>query len=675
VKKIRIRNFQCVADSGEIVVDEQLTIFVGENESGKSAILKALDCFNVARSFQDEDICTLTRVALQLHSGKLDRRDIPIVDVWVDLEERDVTNLRLPKTLPTFSCLRITKSLSGEYVVCTSENTPLLEAVVPALATAMLERIEIQRRALEQVYCGSVYGLTSGDERRVFLRREDDSPSDSVVLFKRDFGNGWKDLRNGSLVQVTTLSPAAGPKARWRATAVGFAVDLEPVFINLCDALQEADLKRVADGLDSFGDLLEGVSRSHPLRDGLSDTLSDLREVLDDGARLIADVETIAHRVIEALPPFLYLPSIESIPDSISLSELSAGRHSASVDLFAALLELVSFSPADMMTKNRPSRLRTLKERSKDITRLLREGWFRSDLEVEFQLEPVDGETHLTLTVESAKSEDPPSRRSQGFISYLSLFAKLAEVKSRVNTVLLLDDPGLHLHAVAQKKLTNILESHPHQILLATQLPFMINPDRLERVRVVTRDGDGTHIEDNWSKAQRSLLPVWGSLIGAVKGRLWLVVEGPSDSTCFSVANEFCKKTGRRHLGEDVTIIPGGGSATPFVVQALWERGIPLIVILDGDYEGNSIRDRIKELTALEDGKIITLSAALGTPDKEMVLEDLFSEAVRQRHRNLKKAIPRILSEAASAKEIFDNLTLESFESVFTSVNRALAGK
>ena len=41
---MHLHNFQCYKDSGEIPFN-RMTIFVGENDSGKSCILKALDVF------------------------------------------------------------------------------------------------------------------------------------------------------------------------------------------------------------------------------------------------------------------------------------------------------------------------------------------------------------------------------------------------------------------------------------------------------------------------------------------------------------------------------------------------------------------------------------------------------------------------------------------------------
>lgn len=45
ISKIRIKNFKSIKDSGEILINEDLFVLAGQNESGKSSILEALICF------------------------------------------------------------------------------------------------------------------------------------------------------------------------------------------------------------------------------------------------------------------------------------------------------------------------------------------------------------------------------------------------------------------------------------------------------------------------------------------------------------------------------------------------------------------------------------------------------------------------------------------------------
>ncbi len=49
IKKIRIKNYKSIVDSGDCYLEDDLTIFAGKNESGKTSILEALDDFNIAK--------------------------------------------------------------------------------------------------------------------------------------------------------------------------------------------------------------------------------------------------------------------------------------------------------------------------------------------------------------------------------------------------------------------------------------------------------------------------------------------------------------------------------------------------------------------------------------------------------------------------------------------------
>jgi len=51
IKKVRIRNFRSIIDTGEISLDEKITLLLGKNEQGKTNFLKALESFCVVLKF------------------------------------------------------------------------------------------------------------------------------------------------------------------------------------------------------------------------------------------------------------------------------------------------------------------------------------------------------------------------------------------------------------------------------------------------------------------------------------------------------------------------------------------------------------------------------------------------------------------------------------------------
>ena len=71
---------------------------------------------------------------------------------------------------------------------------------------------------------------------------------------------------------------------------------------------------------------------------------------------------------------------------------------------------------------------------------------------------------------------------------------------TRVNKlILLLDEPGLSLHAKAQADLLRYFEEElkpNHQLIYTTHSPFMVDPTHFERVRIVQNLSIEPHSEE-----------------------------------------------------------------------------------------------------------------------------------------------------------------------------------
>jgi len=82
----------------------------------------------------------------------------------------------------------------------------------------------------------------------------------------------------------------------------------------------------------------------------------------------------------------------------------------------------------------------------------------------------------------------PLGSRSRGFVWFFSFLAWYEDIKrQKQNVILLLDEPGLSLHGRAQADLLKYFEAElsDHQLIYTTHSPFMIDPQKFERVRIV----------------------------------------------------------------------------------------------------------------------------------------------------------------------------------------------
>jgi hypothetical protein len=667
IDSVRIQNFQCIRDSGDICLDEHMTVLVGENESGKSAILKALEYFNQGAFFKDVDVSTMSFVRPRIDSAELARDGVEIVAVNLTLSDKERKGQSIPEELADVSKLRVVKTLANTYKVLDANGEDLSKARVGIRTGKLVGYLEDLKKKVQNVYCGRVKRKEYFD-KFVFLERQRGEPNhDNLILHTENAPGIWDELNADDWVQVTKIgeNPYGGNR---RPLNVGLKFDLESPLDTFINTVKSSVPSTQA--FESFKASLNDLPPSHPLRDYLGDDVFREIEALCQPAAPSDDLSGLVYRILNKMPVFVYLPDVANICDSISISDLQIAKPGEGQALVRTILRIAGLRPDLTAKKDSAERMQILKEKSRILSEQLRRHWFKKDITVDFDYFNEDRE--IGIAIESDGSFDPPSRRSKGFISYLSLFAKLADLATKENIVLLLDDPAMSLHPMAQKHLRQLLESQQYQIVLATHLPFLIDPEHLERIRVVRRTSAGSQVEQDWAKVEQSLLPVWGALVGNFTGRVWLLVEGKRDMICYSAASKACQQAGRQHLSSEVVIVPSGGDQLPFVAQALHARGIFFIALLDGDKAGQENSQRVLNLCAgLRQERSMSLSQ-LGLSMTNPEIEHLFSGVFRTSHSVKTSGLEQAVREAAETGK-FDEETITTFERVFERVNVAIA--
>jgi predicted ATP-dependent endonuclease of OLD family len=91
------------------------------------------------------------------------------------------------------------------------------------------------------------------------------------------------------------------------------------------------------------------------------------------------------------------------------------------------------------------------------------------------------------------------AERSKGFIWLFSFLAAFSEYVNEGRRIILLDEPGLNLHAKAQNDLLRFIDDRlapHHQVIYSTHSLFMIEPTKLDRCRTVE------DVDDAWHQGQ-----------------------------------------------------------------------------------------------------------------------------------------------------------------------------
>lgn len=239
--------------------------------------------------------------------------------------------------------------------------------------------------------------------------------------------------------------------------------------------------------------------------------------------------------------------------------------------------------------------------------------------------------------------------RSRGFVWFFSFVAWYSQIKHRKeNVILLLDEPGLTLHGRAQGDLLRYFETElkpAHQLIYTTHSPFMVDPTRFDRVRIVQdlsidaeriddlpREKQGTKVTRNiFDATDDSLFPLQGALGYDIHQTLFigpnmLLLEGPADILFIQGMCVLLSREGRESLSDQWTLTPDGGSGRiPIFVRLLTsQRGMFVATLIDiQDSDRTTIEGLYKD-KLLKKANVRTFADYTGTGEAD--IEDMFDE-------------------------------------------------
>jgi predicted ATPase len=259
----------------------------------------------------------------------------------------------------------------------------------------------------------------------------------------------------------------------------------------------------------------------------------------------------------------------------------------------------------------------------------------------------------------------PLRTRSRGFVWFFSFLAWYEDIKrQKQNVILLLDEPGLSLHGRAQGDLLRYFEAElsGHQLLYTTHSPFMVDPTKFERVRIVQDLGidakellpqgqDGTKVLANvFDATDDSLFPLQGALGYEIQQTLFigpnsLVVEGVADMLYLRGFSAELEREGRVGLAEDWVITPVGGSGKvpTFVALLAPQKGMNVATLLDIQKNDRDLIEDLYKKKLLEKKQVATYADFTGATEadiEDMLERDFYVRLVNAEFaKQLKKPI------------------------------------
>ncbi len=348
------------------------------------------------------------------------------------------------------------------------------------------------------------------------------------------------------------------------------------------------------------------------------------------------------------LPKFLYYDEYYALPSRIDIEELNAGRlESDEQKTSKALFELADINISELTsTSNFERYVAELEATGNHITDELFKYWkANSQLRVRFQIDQkhIGNALHhiLDIRVENQKHAMslPLATRSKGFnwfFSFIVWFNKIQEDK-KSNYVLLLDEPGLNLHASAQADLLRFVESlsDRHQIIYTTHSPFMVDAEALHRVRTIFDGEQGSTISESIQQRDSdTLFPLQAALGYDIAQNLFisknnLLVEGPTDLIFLTVMSSVLESEKRTSFKEGVTIVPVGGlDKVASFISLLKASKLNIACLLD-TFTDQAGKQRVEDLIRIKiiKEKNIRFFDEFSPVKDEADIEDMFEKS------------------------------------------------
>ena len=234
---------------------------------------------------------------------------------------------------------------------------------------------------------------------------------------------------------------------------------------------------------------------------------------------------------------------------------------------------------------------------------------------------------HLYFWIKEDGYPYEPSLRSKGRQWHLAFYIKVtARAREDVPNIILIDEPGLFLHAQAQKDILEKLEDSATetQLIFATHSPYLLESDKLNRIRLIHRTKkDGTKIENKIHALadKETLTPILTAIglelssgIAHLDKTKNVVVEGPSDFYYLEAFKRLQNKN-------DINFVFGGGAGNmPFVGTILHGWGCKVLYLYDNDKGKKNGSKNLK-------GKwLVSKDLILSVIDSKGTIEDIFDK-------------------------------------------------
>jgi predicted ATP-dependent endonuclease of OLD family len=683
----RIRNFRSIVDTGwQSISPDNITCLIGQNESGKTSVLEGLKVFYTGLISED-----VLRSDLSLPEVSC-RFTIP--EGWL-LKVTNNPGTELKELLAGLTHIELTRAWIADLssvIVVSGEISQYLNSLEDAWrlylndVTIKLQQEINQINELENTRADLIKTesdirtkIAENEPARRGLRFFSKKPSESVSVQSpglknllnetrkrkeeisndllgrqamKKAGESWKrlkekyDLLNGHLAELSVKLEERHQKMTLLMRPVDDDDDLE-----WKEVLQ--DYRKTSSERDQLkAELDRHIAMSGYIMDGSNEEDAAVRvnEIIQS-YKSEYNSEILGKKYFEFCPVFELFEDFGSLlPNRIDMEDIITGNEQ--VEGYKAARNFLSIAQLDYSFFQQPSS-RILKQKienlNQSLTHNFQDFWQQSigrnnKIHIQFELDHYSasygdkaGKPYLEFWIKDEGERLYPKQRSRGVRWFLSFYMELkASANVNKQMVLLVDEPGVSLHARAQEDVLKVFEDIKEkiQVIYTTHSPHLVEINKLHRVLAVQRDDldslrSTTRILDPLSLSAASpdtLSPLQSILGNPLAGegfsnkKFNLVINNTGS---FYILNAIIYLMGFKGK---ISVIPSTGvSNIPLLCNILMGWGLDFAVILFDNENEIRIGELLKEslYKTDSDNREMILRMKDGVHDSEDLLSTL----------------------------------------------------
>jgi len=394
--------------------------------------------------------------------------------------------------------------------------------------------------------------------------------------------------------------------------------------------------------LVALGFVLEG--------DSLESATESAEKEIETRTRYYSSRE-LAGEVFKIVPDFELFEDFSSLlPNRIDLEDIMRANKGA--EGYKAAINFLTITGLEYSFFQQPSS-RILKQKIEnlngELTLNFQDFWRQNvsknnKIKINFELSHYDhtipeksGKPYIEFWIKDAQERLYPKQRSRGVRWFLSFFLELKATaidKSKTNKVLLIDEPGVSLHARAQEDVLKVFDDirEQMQIIYTTHSPHLIDVNKLYRVLAVQRAVEDDMKSETLVYSARTLNAATADTLSPIYSTMGArlsqqeIIKSFNNVVVKDLATYYFLKAAISLTGfkKECYFLPASGAESiPMMVNILIGWGLEYTILSFGNSEEKSIHEKL--LKDLFDSKIDLAKEQMVMFEEFMDAEDMFS--------------------------------------------------